>query len=176
MVMEGARRPGRWAAVMAVLFIVAGIFAIGEPIVAGLAVALLVGWVLIVSAIAHLVGALTAGGRGIWQALIGVVHFIGGMYLATHPLTGLTTLTLLLASVLLVEAVVGLFLYAITRALPGAGWRLANALVPALLSIMVWTHWPSSSVWAIGTLVGVNLLMTGVSRLVLGVGMRRDAP
>ena len=80
------------------------------------------------------------------------------------------------ASVLLVEAVVGLFLYAITRALPGAGWRLANALVPALLSIMVWTHWPSSSVWAIGTLVGVNLLMTGVSRLVLGVGMRRDAP
>ncbi len=71
---------------LAVMFIVAGIFALGEPIVAGLAVALLVGWVLIVSAIAHVAGAFTAGGRRIWQVIIGIAYFIGGMYLATHRL------------------------------------------------------------------------------------------
>jgi uncharacterized membrane protein HdeD (DUF308 family) len=43
------------------------------------------------------------------------------------------------------------------------------------LGMLIWSHWPSSSVWAIGTLVGVNLLMTGISRLMLGFAARRLA-
>jgi len=166
---------GRWAALTAVLFIVVGIIAIGEPIVAGLAVALLVGWAFILAAIAHIISAFTAGGigRGVWQGLIGIAYFIAGVYFVTHPLLGLTTLTIMLAIVLFVEAMFELIVYGQTRALPGAGWRLTNALVTALLAILVWVHWPSSTVWAIGTLVGVNLLMTGTSRLMLAGAMRR---
>jgi len=175
MMMEEATTPGRWSALLAVLFIVVGVIAIGEPVVAGLAVALLVGWALILAAIAHGIGAFAAGSvaRGIWQALIGVAYFVGGLYFVTHPLLGLTTLTIVLALVLFVEALFELIVYTQTRSLPGSGWRLTNALVTALLAIMVWARWPSSSVWAIGTLVGVNFLMTGISRLMLGAAPRR---
>jgi uncharacterized membrane protein HdeD (DUF308 family) len=47
-----------------------------------------------------------------------------------------------------------------------------NALITLLLGGLIWFHWPSSSVWAIGTLVGVNLLMTGISRLMIGIAAR----
>jgi len=80
-----------------------------------------------------------------------------------------------LAIVLFVEAIFELVLYSLTRSIPGAGWRLVNVIVTALLAILIWAQWPSSSVWAIGTLVGVNLLMTGVTRLMLGAAARRIA-
>jgi uncharacterized membrane protein HdeD (DUF308 family) len=56
---------------------------------------------------------------------------------------------------------------------PGRIWRLLNAVVTLLLGAMIWAQWPSSSVWAIGTIVGVNLIMTGFSRLMLGMMARR---
>ena len=169
-----ATRPGTRGALLALLFIVVGVIAIGEPVVAGLAVALLVGWALIFSAIGHVAAAFSAGGvgRGIWQAIVGACYFVAGMYFVTHPLLGLGTLTLMLAFVLFVEAVLEVVIYAVTRDLPGAGWRLVNALITAALALMVWAHWPSSSVWAIGILVGINLLMTGVTRILLGMAQR----
>jgi uncharacterized membrane protein HdeD (DUF308 family) len=172
---QGIAARGRWGALLAVLFIVVGIIAVAEPVVAGLAVALLVGWVLIFGAIGHVVGAFGAGGlgRGIWQALVGIAYFLAGMYFVTHPLLGLTTLTIVLAIVLFVEAMFELMLYWQTRTLPGSGWRLFNTLVTALLAVMIWAHWPSSSAWAIGTLVGVKLLMTGFTGLMLAGAARR---
>jgi uncharacterized membrane protein HdeD (DUF308 family) len=160
---------------LAILFIIVGLIAIGEPMVAGLAVALLVGWALILASIAHLFGAFTAGGFGhaVWQVLIAIAYFIGGMCFVTHPLLGLGTLTLFLAIVLFVEVVFELVVYTQTRHLPGAGWRLMNAIVTAILGLLIWAGWPSTSVWAIGTLVGVNFLMTGFSRLMFGVAVRR---
>jgi uncharacterized membrane protein HdeD (DUF308 family) len=98
---------------------------------------------------------------------------VGGGYFLTHPLLALGTLTLFLAAILLVEAVVEFAAYFATRGLPGSGWRLVNAIVTLLLGAMIWSNWPSSSVWAIGTIVGVNLLMTGFSRLMLGTASRR---
>jgi uncharacterized membrane protein HdeD (DUF308 family) len=55
----------------------------------------------------------------------------------------------------------------------GSVWLLINGLVTLALGGLIWFHWPSSSVWAIGTLVGVNLLMTGISRLMLGLAARK---
>ena len=52
-------------------------------------------------------------------------------------------------------------------------WLLVNALITLLLGGLIWVQWPSSSVWAIGTLVGVNLLMKEMSRLMLGLASRR---
>jgi uncharacterized membrane protein HdeD (DUF308 family) len=172
-----ATRSGRWSTILAVLCIVIGVVAIGEPIVAGVAIALLVGWALIFNSIGHIGSAVEAGGAGraVGQTLLAVVNFLGGLYFVTHPLMGLATLTLLLAIVLCAEAVIALMLWAVTRQLPGAGWRLLNAIVTVALAIMIWRRFPSSSVWVIGTLVGINLLMTGVSRLMMVGALRRIA-
>jgi uncharacterized membrane protein HdeD (DUF308 family) len=169
------KKASSWFIGMAVVFILLGMMAIIEPGVAGLAVTILVGWLLIFGGVAHLVAAFSGGGAGrvIWQVLIGVVYILGGGYFLTHPLLALGTLTLLLGVIILTEGVCEVIAYFRMRGEGGSGWLLMNALITLLLGGLIWFHWPSSSVWAIGTLVGVNLLMTGISRLMFGLAARK---
>ena len=173
--LKGARRFSGWLIVAAILFIVLGAFAIIEPAVAGLGVALLVGWLLIFGGVSHFISAFEGGGarRVLFQILAGVVFLIGGYYLLSHPLLALGTLTLLLAAVILVEGVCEIVTYFRLRDEQASGWMLANGVLALVLGGMVWLQWPSSSVWAIGTLVGVNLLFTGITRLMVGLTGRR---
>ena len=181
---QGLQTPGKlakkasgWFIAIAVLFILLGLFAIAEPFAAGLGVTLLVGWLLVIGAVVHFIAAFKGGGAKhvLLQVLVGIVYLIGGGYFLTHTIMGVSTLTLLLASVILVEGIFELLAYFRLRSGGGSGWFLVNALVTLLLGGLIWFHWPSSSVWAIGTLVGVNLLMTGISRLMLGLTARRLA-
>jgi uncharacterized membrane protein HdeD (DUF308 family) len=181
---EGLRGPAAvakkitgWFIAMAVLFIILGILAIIEPGVAGLAVTLLVGWLLIFGAVAHFITAFKGGGakQVVWQVLIGILYLIGGLYFLTHILMGVSTLTLLLAGIILAEGVIEIVAYFKTRLEGASWWLLLNGIVTLLLGCLIWFHWPSSSVWAIGTLVGVNLLMTGISRLMFGLAARKLA-
>ena len=174
-VLKAARRFSGWLIVAAILFIVLGVFAIIEPAVAGLGVALLVGWLLIFGGISHFVSAFEGGGarRVLFQILAGVVFLLGGYYLLSHPLMALGTLTLLLAAVILVEGVCEIVTYFRLRDEQASGWMLANGILALVLGGMIWLQWPSSSVWAIGTLVGVNLLFTGITRLMVGLTGRR---
>src|SRR6266481_6353397 len=101
------KRASGWYIGMAALFILLGMMAIIEPGVAGLAITILVGWLLIFGGVAHLVAVFGGGGAGrvIWQALIGIVYILGGVYFLAHPLLALGTLTLLLAVIIVTEAV-----------------------------------------------------------------------
>lgn len=164
-----------WFIAIAVFFILLGIFAILEPFTAGLGVTLLVGWLLVIGAVAHFISAFKGGGAKhvLLQVLIGLAYLIGGGYFLTHTIMGASTLTLLLASVILVEGVFELVSYFRLRGAGGSGWLLVNGLVTLLLGGLIWFHWPSSTVWAIGTLVGINLLMTGLSRLMIGLAARK---
>jgi uncharacterized membrane protein HdeD (DUF308 family) len=170
-VIKAARRFSGWLIVAAILFIVLGVFAIIEPAVAGLGVALLVGWLLILGGISHFVSAFEGGGtrRVLFQILAGVVFLIGGYYLLVHPLLALGTLTLLLAAVILVAGVCEIVTYFRLRNEQASGWMLFNGIVALVVGLMIWLQWPSSSIWAIGTLVGVNLLLTGITRLMVGL-------
>ncbi len=172
---ETAKKITGWFIGFAVLFIILGIVAIAEPMMAAVAVALLVGWLLIFGGVAHLVSAFGGGGAGrvIWQVLIGIVYLIGGCYFLSHTLMGVGTLTLLLAGIILAEGVFEIVAYVKTRNSGGSSWLLVNGLITLLLGGLIWFHWPSSSVWAIGTLLGVNLLITGISRLMWGLAARK---
>ena len=173
--LKAARSFSGWLIVAAILFIVVGVFAIIEPAVAGLGVALLVGWLLIFGGVSHFLSAFEGGGarRVLFQVLAGVVFVIGGYYLLTHPLLALGTLTLLLGAVILVAGVCEIVTYFRLRGEQASGWMLANGILALVLGGMIWLQWPSSSVWAIGTLVGVNLLFTGITRLMVGLTGRR---
>jgi uncharacterized membrane protein HdeD (DUF308 family) len=174
-VLKAARKFSAWLIVAAILFIALGVFAIIEPAVAGLGVALLVGWLLIFGGISHFVSAFEGGGarRVIFQILAGVAFLIGGYYLLTHPLLALGTLTLLLAAVILAGGVCEIITYFRLKNEQASGWMLFNGIVALILGALIGLHWPSSSVWAIGTLVGVYLLLTGITRLMVGLTGRR---
>jgi uncharacterized membrane protein HdeD (DUF308 family) len=170
-----AKRITGWYLIAAVFFIVLGMFAIIEPGVAGLGVTLLVGWLLILGGVIHLVGAFKVAGarQVIFQLLIGIAYVIGGLYILAHPLLAIGALTLLLAAVILAEGVLEIISYFRLKDEDASGWVLFNGIVTLLLGALIWFHWPSSSVWAIGILVGVNLLMTGMTRLMFGLAARK---
>ena len=163
-----------WSIAWGVLLIVLGMMAIGQPLLAAVAVNALVGWLIVLGGVVHLVLAFHARGAGsvIWRLLVGLAYICIGGYLLTHPLLGVASLTLLLASLFLIEGVLDIVLYAKLRPARGANWVLFDGLVTLLLSLLIWIHWPSSSAWAIGTLVGVSLIMSGVARVMMSLAVR----
>jgi len=172
-----AHDAGVWLIATAVLFILLGIFAIVEPFVAGLAVTALVGSLLIAGGITHIISVVRRDDGGVvWHVALGLFYIAGGVYFLSHPVIALGALTLLLAMVLFVEAGVDLVAYSAQRREPGAIWLLVNAFVTALLGTLIAMHWPAMTTWAVGTLLGINLLTTGFSRLMLGSAVRSIGP
>ena len=171
------RQASGWSILWGVLLIIFGIVAIGAPFLAAVAVNALIAWLIIFAGIVHLVVAFHAHGAGslIWKLLVGVAYVCFGGYLLLHPLLGVASLTLVLATLFFIEGVLDIVLYFKLRPARGAGWVLFDGLVTLLLALFIGIHWPSSSVWAIGTLVGVSMIMSGVTRLMMSMAVRRIA-
>jgi uncharacterized membrane protein HdeD (DUF308 family) len=173
--MNPARASIGWSVAVSVLMIVAGLVAIGLPQVAGIAVDVLVAWVLLVSGTAHLVFAWHTRTRGgaTWQLLVGVVYLATGVYLLVRPVAGLASLTLALAIYLFAEGVLEFILWFQLRPLHGAAWLLVDGVVTFILAAMIWSTWPWNTVWVIGTLVGISIFFSGISRLMLSLALRK---
>jgi len=158
-----------------IVLILAGVFAICAPFVAGLSVMLMIGGMLLVGGIALCLLALRVGafGLGLPLLLMGVLMILAGVYIVSHPVAALASMTLFLAAYLIVTGIVEIFAGFGARPEEGWGWMVASAIVTLLLGVMLWRQFPISGVWAIGTLFGVKLLMTGVSTLAIGMTVRQ---
>lgn len=169
------RQASGWSILWGVLLILFGIVAVASPLLAAVAVNALIAWLIIFAGVVHVVMAFHSHGAGsmIWKLLVGVAYIAFGGYLLVHPLLGVASLTLLLASLFLIEGVLDLVLYFNLRPARGAGWVLFDGLVTLLLAAFIGLHWPSSSAWAIGTLVGVSMIMSGVTRVMMSLGIRK---
>lgn len=155
----------------AVLMIVLGFLALFLPLATGIGVSILVSWIILFGGIAHLVYAFAARDAGafLWRILIGIVYVAGGGYLAFHPGLALESLTLVLAGIFFVEGVLEVVAFFLFRALSGSGWILFDGIATLLLAFLIWYSWPSSSTWAIAILVGINLIVSGFTRLMYSV-------
>lgn len=174
-------QPGKagsgWSIVWGILMVICGFLAIAVPFASSIAIALLFAWLILFAGVAHLIFAFhghTPGGV-LWQRLLVVAYGAAGIYLLMHPLLGILSLTLLLAVFFLFEAALELALYVRIRHRPRAGWILFDGIVTLILGILVWMHWPSNSVWVIGTLVGISLIFSGISRFMLAFTARDGA-
>ena len=163
-----------WSIALSVLMIVAGILAIASPLAAGIAVNIFVAWLLVFSGGVHVLFAWYRPSTGglLWELLVGILYIFIGGYLLMHPVAGLASLTLALAIYLLVEAVLEFVLGFTLRPLPGSGWLLVDGIITLILAVMIWRTWPSSTGWVIGTLVGISMLFSGTSRLMLSLAAR----
>lgn len=160
-----------WSIGLSVLMIVAGILAISSPLAAGIAIDVLVAWLLVFSGGVHLVFAwyTRSAGGFLWELLVGILYIFIGVYLLMHPVAGLLSLTIALAIYLFVEAVLEFVLGFTLRPQPGSGWLLFDGIITLILAVMIWRTWPSSSAWVIGALVGISMLFSGTSRLMLSL-------
>jgi uncharacterized membrane protein HdeD (DUF308 family) len=169
------RGAATWSIALSVLMMVAGVLAICVPLVAGVAVATIVAWLLLFSGALHLAFTWRSHSAGavVWEILIGLVYGAIGIYILAQPLAGLASLTLAVAVYLFVEAVVEFILWFQLRAASGNVWLLIDGVITLVLAAMIWSTWPSSAAWVIGTLVGISMFFSGISRLVLSLAVRR---
>ena len=171
------KQGSKWGIIWGVLLIILGMLAIAEPFLAAIALTTFIAWLLIFVGIVHLGVAFHAhaGTSMGWKLLVGVSYIFIGGYLLFRPLAGVATLTLMLAFLFLIEGVLTFMLWWKSRAASGAFWILVDSLVTLALGGMIYVHWPNSSVWAIGTLVGISMIMSGVTRLMLSMAVRKVA-
>jgi uncharacterized membrane protein HdeD (DUF308 family) len=160
-----------WGVVMILL----GIAAMLLPLATGIGVSVAFGWIIVLSGIAYIASAFAARGAGsfLWRLLIGIVYVLGGFFLAFHPGLALESLTLAMALMFFFEGIMEIVVFFQFRALGGSGWVLADGIVTLFLAYLIWRPWPGSSVWAIGTILGVNLIVSGITRLMYSMSARR---
>ena len=160
-----------------VLLICLGVLAVGSPMVAAVAVNVFVAWLIVTAGVVHVIVAFHTreAGSVIWRLLVGLAYICFGGYLIARPALGVASLTLVLASLFLVEGIFNIVLYFKVRSIARATWILLDGIVTLLLGLMIYLRWPSSSGWAIGTLVGVSMIFSGVTRVMVSLAVRKVA-
>lgn len=168
-------RAATWSIGLSTLMIAAGVIAVFAPALAGAAVTAVIGWLLMISGLLHIVFAWRASkARAVlWEVLIGVIYGAVGIYLLASPAGGLLSLTLAVAIYLFIEGILEFALAVELRPAAGAGWLLFDGIVTLLLAVLIWGTWPSSATWVIGTLAGISMFFSGITRLMFATVVRR---
>jgi uncharacterized membrane protein HdeD (DUF308 family) len=170
---NGIRKSWGWFLALGIVQIVAGMLAAGFAFTATLASVVAVGILLLIAAAAQTAAAIWArdwGGFFLFL-LLGVLYAVVGFVTLMHPVVAAESLTLMLAAAFLIGGV-----YRIVVALVGRfaswGWVLLNGVVTVLLGVAILQQWPGSGLWVLGTFVGIDLIVNGVTWSALAVGVR----
>ncbi|NOR19833.1 MAG: hypothetical protein GQ538_07060 [Xanthomonadales bacterium] len=153
-----------------VLTIILGVFAMGSPLITGLALAMMIGISLVAAGLMQTLYAFQAGsvGRGFLRLLFGGVTVLAGLAIIGQPGMALATLTLFLAIYFIVDGITTLIASSGVAGGQGKGWIIFNGIITLILGVMIWRGWPVSGAWAIGILVGVRLIFSGMTMMALG--------
>lgn len=156
-----------------------GVLAIALPEISTLAIEIIIGWLLFVGGIFRAVMLLRAKripGFG-WSLTAALVTVALGVVLVIRPLEGVLTLTMVLAIFFVVEGIASIILAVeFRRRLHNWGWILFNGLISLLLAFLIVWGWPSTAAWAIGLLVGINMLFFGLSLTMTALAARLMTP
>ncbi|HEY3908947.1 MAG TPA: HdeD family acid-resistance protein [Stellaceae bacterium] len=162
-----------------IVMMLLGLAAIAVPEIASLAITIVIGWLFFVGGIfrtASLLQHRRMPGFA-WSLLAAVVAIVLGLVLIARPVSGVLTLTIWLIAFFVIEGIAAILLAVEHRRhLPSWGWVLFSGLVDLLLAYLIWDGWPSSAAWAIGLLVGINMVFVGLSLIMTALAARKMAP
>lgn len=164
-----------WFLALGIVLILAGIAAIAFPLLSSIAAKLVLGWLFIIGGVMMIVHAFQAPGWSgfLWELLIGILYAVVGGYLAFFPLSGLLTLTVLIAALFIAEGIFEAIMAFRVRPHEGWVWLLLSGIAALAVGIIIAMGLPESAIWAIGLLVGINLLFSGWSYVFLALAGRR---
>ena len=157
---------------------VLGAIAIIVPPLASVTITYLVGILLLIGAVAFVAEAISRGSTGhrIWSALLAVLYVFAGVWLIINPVSGTITLTWILAIFFLLIGVLRLIAGIASRGkVPNAGWTIVNGVLSIVIAVLVIGDLPSSAAWAIGLLVGIQLLFDGFALIATAMAGKKLA-
>ncbi|MFA5159052.1 MAG: DUF308 domain-containing protein [Candidatus Omnitrophota bacterium] len=156
------------ATLMGIVLIILGVCILAAPIVAGTVTVMIVGSLMAIAGLVECVHAFRTTAlfsRVIWL-LVGLATLLCGVLVMAHPILGLSFLTILLLIYFFTDGLVKItaaFYFAAYR-----GWFIINGFLSFLLAYLIGSNWPFSGGWAIGVLVGINFIFTGIMALAVG--------
>jgi uncharacterized membrane protein HdeD (DUF308 family) len=150
-----------------------GLVAMGSSMIATFATVLVFGILMLLGAVFQVVTALWGRSwRGFFLHLMaGVLYLIAGLFMIDSPVEAALSLTFLIAACLVVGGILRIGLSIVER-FDGWGWMLLNGVVSVVLGVGIWRQWPLSGLWVIGLFVGIEMLFSGLSWVMLGLAVR----
>lgn len=171
---EEIRRNWGWFLGLGILLIILGIAAISSAFYVTLFSVFLLGLFLIAGGAVHIVHAFMARQwSGLFLTLLlGILYIATGIICVTKPAVAAMSLTLWIAVFLFIAGLFRMFTSAMTR-FEHWGWVFFNGLITFILGIMIFSDWPVSGLWVIGLFIGIDLLLSGWSCVLLALAARQ---
>jgi len=146
-----------------IVIVIAGFLSLIAPLAGGLSITVIIGTLILLAGVMQLLLVFRAGsfGQGLLLALLGLIGVVAGGYTLMHPAAALAALTMLLSAWFVASGIIESIAALTARDVKGWGWILFSGVVSVLLGLMLWSQFPLSGAWAVGTLVGVRLLFSG---------------
>jgi uncharacterized membrane protein HdeD (DUF308 family) len=164
-----------WIVALGVVYLCAGLFALGSVTTATVASVWLVGVMMIIAGVAEVINAFQVQGWGkflLW-VLLGALYIVAGFVTFQNPLLAAAVLTLLLGFSLIASGILRVFLgFSMKRETPWI-WVVLSGVVTLALGALIVARWPVSSLFILGLFLGIDLVVAGTSWIVLGLGLRR---
>lgn len=176
-IIDDIKRRSGWSLFMGILTSALGIVLIVYPFATATITTVLLGSMLTIVGVAELVLAFSSQTpRGFFaQVFLAVLYGVTGIVLLVYPFQGVESLTAFVGAMLVVRGVLALITTIRFKPLDGWGWFLADAIGSLGAGGYILAKWPSSSSWAVGTLVGASVLVTGVARTAFAARIRQGA-
>jgi len=170
-----AKQNVKWLIILGIAQVVLGMIAIASPLMTGIVVSIFVGACLLACGVGRVIEAFKAGswGAGLLGTAVGALTIIAGLLMLFRPGVGLVTLTLILAFYFLIEGISTAVVAWKMRPNDGWGWVMFQGIVSILLGFMIWRQWPLSGAWALGTIIGIHILLNGWTMIMLGMALKR---
>lgn len=176
-ILDEVKHRSGWAVFMGLMTVALGIVLIMYPYATATATTLFVGCILTLVGVVEIFLAFASQtpGRFLLRLLLAVLYGFTGIVLIVNPFTGAVSLTLFVGWMLVLRGVFAMVTAFRVRPLEGWGWLVVDSLANLAAGVLIIAKWPSSTVWAVGTLVGASVLMTGISRTIVAAQIRRGA-
>ena len=163
-----------WFLLLGLLLVIGGVVALAYPFVSSVGIVLVLGAILIISGMVTIIGAFWAGKWSAFflQLLVGILYVMTGMVIRDVPLESTALLTLFIAASFIIVGVFRIAIALIER-FPQWGWALLNGIVTMIAGLIIYDTYPSSALWVIGLLVGLELFFNGWTWIMLALMVRK---
>jgi uncharacterized membrane protein HdeD (DUF308 family) len=175
--LEPLRAKRGWIIALGVIYLIAGLIALGSIVMATIVSVFVVGIMMLIAGVAEVFHAfqIKTWGRFLLWLLLGALYIVAGFVTFENPLLAAALLTLLLAVSLIASGIMRIVLaFSLKEGMPWI-WVVVSGVITLLLGLVILAHWPVASLYILGLFLGIDLIFAGAGWLAVGFGLKRHA-
>ena len=175
--LEPLRAKRGWIIALGIVYVIAGLIALGSIVTATIATVFVVGIMMLIAGVAEVFHAfqIKTWGRFLLWLLLGALYIIAGFLTFENPLLAAALLTLLLGVSLIASGIMRIVLAVGMKGGTPWIWVVLSGAITLLLGLVILAHWPVSSLYILGLFLGIDLVFAGAGWIAVGFGLGRRA-